>query len=560
MKKLFRKYYFVLIPVVVTALCAAFGLIRYIINDDTAMLKIAESFQTNSHSEHLVFISVILGYLLKLLYNLVPDFNWFITMYLLVVNCGFIALCGIVKKLGERIIGYAVIAAFQVFVLSNLTFTSISFVCAVAGMLWMFVFIKKLEKKSIKHFVIGFILLFLAFAMRRGDTFYFTVMLFVPVYLFSFIKKRNTVAVIAIAIVLCTVANYAVTGVQKVYNANIPSEIYFSEFRKYRGAANDGGLFNYERHGEELQKAGITENDYFLLKRWVFGDKKVYPAEVMKAVAESRDFDEKYDTNLIGIAKDILKQETVLLLLFALLLMTAINIIIDNDSHLEPLFVLAFTLAGFGFLYFRRRGIERVSSMVLFSGILIMLSIFLKNYENFRNIKLLNKFSDKTFNGIVVIVCILGILGTTGYCVRENRRFDRKAEKFHEVIEYTNDNQDEFFICDVRASSDYAVKYNNDNIFRPYANKDIKVYAFLGTWTIYTYYYYDNLKNLGIEEYSDNLISLLLKDDVRYISRNMSPKKFVRFFKENYKLDVKYKIVKTLPEGNYKVYKFSVAE
>lgn len=560
MKKIIKKYYFILIPLAVTAVCAALGLIRYIINDDTAMLKIAESFKTNSHSEHLVFISVIFGYLLKLLYGILPNINWFITLYLAVLNIGFIALCGVIKKLGENILGYGVIIAFQVFVLSNLTFTSISFVCAVAGMLWMLVFIRKLEKKSIIHFIIGFMLLFLAFAMRRGDTFYFTVLIFIPVYLFSFLKKRNSLAVIAALIVLCTAANYTVVGVQSIYNDKIPAEVYFSEFRKYRGAANDGGLFNYERHGEELQKAGITENDYYLLRRWVFGDKKVYSAETMKAVAESRDFDEKYNTNIVEIAKNILKQNTVLLLLAALILMTLINIIIDKEARLEPLFVAAFTGAAFGFLYFRRRGVERVSSMVLISGILIMLCILLKNFDNLKELKPFKKMSKKAFTSAVVSVCILGIIGTGLYCVREHRRFDRKAERFAEVVEYANDKKDNFYVSDVRVSSDYVVKYNNDNIFRPYANSDIKVYGFLGTWTLYTYYYYDNMKNLGVEEYSDKLISLLLRDDVRFITSKMPPKKFVRFFKENYGLDVEYKVVKKFPEGKYKIYKFSVKE
>ena len=556
MAKLLKKYYFLFIPIVITALCAAFGLVRYIINDDIAMLKIAESFKTNAHSEHLVFISVILGYVLKAFYSLLPNINWFILMYLAVINLAFIALNGIVKKVCENIIGYAVIAAIQVFALSNLTFTSISFICAVAGMLWMLVFVKEINKSAIKHFAFGFVLLLLAFAMRRGDTFYFTVMFFVPLYLFSFIKKRNKLAVLAVVILLCTVSNYAVVGVQNVYNGKIPSDVYFSEFRKYRGAANDDGLFNYERHGQELQEAGITENDYYLLRRWVFGDKKVYSAETMKAVAESRDFDEKYNTDLIDIAKSILRQETVVLLLVALVLLTVICFIIDSDSRLEPLLVFIFTMGGFGFLYFRRRGVGRVSAMVVICGIILMLYLFLINYGNFIKLKPIEKLPSKVFKAAVSALCILAVLATALYCVRENRQFDRKAEQFSEVAEYTDNKTDEFFITDVRVSSDYVVKYNNDNIFKPYANRKLHFYGFLGTWTLYTYYYYDNMKNLGYEDYSDSLISILLNDEVRFISKKMPPEKLERFFKENYGIDVKHKVVKKFPKGKYKVYKF----
>ncbi len=556
MIKFFKKYYFVFIPIVITVLCAVFGLVRYIINDDIAMLKIAESFKTNTHSEHLVFISVIFGYLLKMLYSILPGINWFIIMYLATVNLAFIALFGIVKKLGENIVGFCAVAAIQIFILSNLTFTSISFICATAGMLWMIVFIDKLDKASLIHFVIGFVLLLSAYAMRRGDTFYFTILLFIPVFFFSLIKKRKKIAVIASIIIVCTVANYSVVGVQNLYNNSIPSDIYFSEFRKYRGAANDDGLFNYERHGQELQESGVTENDYYLLRRWIFGDKKVYSAETMKAVAQSRDFDEKYNTNLKEIAKQILKQRTVLLLLAALILMTVINIIISKKQLLEALGVFAFTIAGFGYLYFRRRGIERVSSLVLICGFLVLLFMLLNSIKSAGEIKLFKKINPKAIRALVSVLCIVAVILSALYCVRNNNRFDTEADKFSKAAQYFNNDRENFYVCDVRVSSDYVVKYYNDRIFKVNAGKDINFYGFLGTWTMYTYYYYDNLNNLGYKEYYDNLISLLLRDEVRFVSRKLPPQKLAKFFKENYNIDVKYKVEKKFKDGDYKVYKF----
>ena len=521
------------------------------------MLKIAESFNTNSHSEHLVFISVILGYILKFLYNLIPSVNWFITLYLVVLNYAFIALCGIVKKHGGKAIGYAVVIATQIYFLSNLTFTSISFICSTAGMLWLFTFVDKLEKKKIIHIIIGGSLVLLAFLMRRGDTFYFTLLFFAPLYLFSFIKKRNSVAVLVTILLICICSNYFVVGVQQMYNKTIPSEVYFSEFREYRAAANDGGEFNYDRHTTELQEAGITENDYYLLKRWIFGDKKVFPSEVMKAVAESRDFDEKYNTDIKDILKQILNQETVLVLLAVLILLTLINFILNNESRLEPLFEFAFIMAAFGYLYFRRRGIQRVSAPVLFCGILITLCIFLKNYDYLIKEKLSKFVGVKLIKTVVSIICIVGILGTYGFCVRETKQFERKAAKFNETVEYMKENPEYMYICDTNASTDYVVNYNNKNILKPYANNKLKIYSFLGTWTMYTYYYYDNLKVLGLEEYSDSLISVLLRDDVVFVTKRMSAKRIERFFKQNYKTEVTHKTLAKPSDGKYTIYKFS---
>lgn len=557
MVKFLKKYYFVFLPLVVTAVMLLLHMVRYIINDDIGMLKIAESFTTNSHSEHLVFISVILGYAIKFLYHIIPNFNWFITLYLVALNFAFIALYGIIKKLGSKVIGIAVIVCAQIYFLSNLTFTSISFICSITGMLWLFIFVPKIEKKNIKYIIIGAALILLGFMMRRGDTFYFTILLFVPLYIFSFVKKRNSLAVLAMIILICTCSNYFVIGVQNVYNKTIPAEVYFSEFRKYRAAANDGGEFNYERHTTELQEAGITENDYDLLKRWVFGDKKVYSSETMKAIAESRDFDEKYNTNIKDIVKQILGQDTVLVLIAVLLLLTIITFIFDNESRLETLFVFAFTMAAFGFLYFRRRGIQRVSAPVLFCGIIISLSIFLRNYDYIVKDKLGKIFNKKTVNAIVGIICVIGIIGTYGYCLRDAKAFDRKAEKLNEVVEYTKENSNNFYVCDTSVTAEYLVKFNNDNILKPFANNKLHLHSFLGTWTMYTYYYYDNLKNLGLEEYADRLNFVLLKENTLFITKKMSTKKVEKFFKENYNIDVKYKKVKTFPKGKYIIYDFS---
>ena len=557
MVKFIKKYYFIFLPIVVTALMLLFHAVRYIINDDIGMLKIAESFNTNAHSEHLVFISVILGYLLKFLYNIIPNVNWFITLYLVVLNFAFMALYGIVKKFGSRLIGIAVVLCAQIYFLFNLTFTSISFICSIAGMLWLFVFVSKLEKKSIKHIIIGGALILLAFMMRRGDTFYFTILLFVPVIVFSFIKKRNSVAVLALIVLICTCSNYLVIGVQNAYNSTIPPEVYFSEFRKYRAAANDGGEFNYERHTTELQEAGLTENDYYFLKRWVFGDKKIFSSEAMKAVAESRDFDEKYNTNIKEIIKNILKQETVLVLLIVLFLLTIINFICNKESRLEPLVMYAFTMAAFGYLYFRRRGIQRVAAPVLFCGIILALTVFLKNYDYLIKDKLGKLVNKNVINAAICLVCIAGIVGTTGFCYREARAFDRKAEKTEEIVDYIEDNSNYIYVCDASANAEYMVKFNNQNILKPYANRKFKLNSFLGTWTMYTYYYYDMLNNMGFGEYCDNLNNVLLRDDVCFVTKRMSPKRVERYFKENFKIKVKHKVVKRF--DNYVIYKFSKA-
>lgn len=69
MKKFITKYYFLILPLIVTAIMLLQNIAYYQV-DDRLMMEMANSFKTNPHSEHIMFINVVFGYGLKFLYGI----------------------------------------------------------------------------------------------------------------------------------------------------------------------------------------------------------------------------------------------------------------------------------------------------------------------------------------------------------------------------------------------------------------------------------------------------------------------------------------------------------
>ena len=547
--------YCILTSVLITIFALLTHSVRYIVNDDTAMMRIAESFSTNPHSEHLVFMNVLYGYLLKFLYHTVPFANWFLILELFVLNVGFIALYKLVTKLQSNGIAFAAVAAIELFVLSNFTFTAISFIGTLAGMLWLFTYVDKLNKSTVIHCVIAFSLLTMSFAIRSGNTYFFIILLFIPFYFFSFIKKRNTIPAIAVILALCTIANYLMVAANRTYTAHLPDELYFKQFQEYRAKANDGGLFIYKGHEEAFQNVGISANDFELLSHWTYGDKKVFTADVMKTLATGRTFDEKYDTNPLHIIQNLMKQRDLFVLVLLYTFLALLLFIILSRNRSEIVFSFIFTAGAVGYLFFRRRGLARVANPIIMCGILLLLYIFLVNKNNV--IPPMQRLLKNTkIRGLVAVVCVLLVICSFVACKLYGMQADRFVNDVQPVAEYIQDDKSHTYLTDVYVFDKYKMNYQNTKIMQPYVDREMPYYSLLGGWTYYSYYYYDNLEKLGLAQYSNSVMTALLDDNVLFVTNYFDPDTFVTFFDENYGYDVAYTVVKEFPDQNVVIYNF----
>ncbi len=556
MTKAIKRSYFIFLPLLVTVAAMLLKIVRYGAVDDILMYNMATSYTYNAHSEQLMFLNIGFGFLLKGLYSLAGVVNWFSLLYLALFNLAFFVLFKILEKRETGIIYVIILAALDFFLLTRISFTVISFLLAAAGVLWLIENIDKVNKNSVIHIIFSAVLLILSFMARSGGTLYCILLIFIPLLVFGVIKKRNSAAAVSLIIVLCIVTNVGVSAVHKAYNKTLPDNMYFSEFQEYRSSASDEGAINYKKHKKDFKEAGISSNDLKIFKQFVYGDKEAYSAEKLKVIKDTRDFKDKYNINVIKIIKNIYKLEKPIINhIFWLALIFILLFILYKKQRLELLFSAAFTGLAELYLFVRRRGVVRVTDPLAVLGIILLIYIATSEKDSIKELKLFKIFDFKRLYPLcvsLVLVCTV-LISVLGF-----KTYDKvKYPDYSDTISCVEEDGEHIYLA-APLSADKLYDQHLTLLTSEYEN--VPVYVPEGDWYIYSYYWYALLERLDMSGYKNKAVNTILCDNVRFISRNKDlPDYLVKYYKEHYKLKVKYRLVNEF-SGGMKVYEFSINE
>ncbi len=541
------RYWFILLPLGMTVLLLATGNVLISVSDDITMMRIAESFATNPHSEHLVFVSVLLGYPLRFIYKLIPAVNWYVVILLVVLNAGFVTLGSIVKRRGNSVPVVLIFILAQILFLSNLTFTSVSFVGCTAALMYLFDKVDKLNNGTVKPLILGGILLLISLSVRNNGVFTFVFILFLPALAFGVYKKRKTITAVATIFILCVGLHYSVSGVSKLYQLTIPEETYYNQFQEYRSAVLDNGNYTYSDHVEDLESVGLDENDHFLLFRWIFADKFVFSADVMKNIAESRTFKEQYNTDIPQLLKSLFKDPNNALLLSIIILEAISLFVLYKTERWEVILTFLCVCAAIVFLYFRRRGYYRITNAVFMCGIMVLPLLCLIGSPGRAKLPHGKPFAGSIRKIVSELLAIFVIITGTSFCLSTISNI-YTGESESAGVEYIREHDEYIFVNPVRYFTNVYLADVNTHILRSGQVNAFPSEMLLSTWSMYSSYYYDLLERLGLSEYSDAPIFCLLDERVKFVVSNKSsywdssfdPESFVKYFKEHYRRDVAY--------------------
>ena len=553
MLKAVKKSAFLICPILVTAIALCLKVLRYGAFDDILMYQISNSYDFNSHSEFLAFINVGLGYILKWLYGFAPAINWFSLLYIVTINIGFISLNKICSKHTESLTPTVILALLEFYLLLRLSFSSISFILLLTAVLWALDNVDKLEATKIGHIIYSLFLFVVALAMRNGMTVYCVIAICVPLFVFAVIKKRNSTVVIALIIVLAIGSNIGVTALNRGYKANIPEDMYYNEFQQYRYPASDEGRIDYKAHKDEFKEAGLSKNDLKLFKQFIYGDKVSFSAEKLKAISEARSFEDKYNINPVKLVKNVIKLESIPLnYIFYFAAFAIVLFILFKKKRLEIIASTAFVAAAELYLFVRRRGVFRVTDPIAVLGIIILLYIVLDEKENLKELNIFKKLDfEKTAKAVTALLLVFTILASA-VCIKA---VGHKYKDYSDITEVIQEDKEHIYL---------GAPLSADNIYDQHLTlttaqyNNVPVYAIEGDWWIYSYYWYSLMDKLGLEIYKDKAINAILDDRVLFVSRNKDlPEYLVKYYKEHYNLDVRYRLVDKY-SGKMKVYDFDL--
>ncbi len=543
MKEFIKKNYFLIAPLFITLLMLLQKISFYQI-DDRLMMEMAHSFQTNSHSEHIMFININFGYVLKFLYHIAPTVNWFAIMYIVVVNIAFVPLYRISQNYPNQLVFAGMIAVLQISVFVFLTFTFLSFICATTAILWSLEHVKHLHKKNIKHLFFSFLLLCLGFGMRSGNTFLCVLMVFLPLYFFAVTEKRNSPLVIAILFITTITANYGMVAFQKEYKKSIPEATYFNQFQEYRAVVSDDLSLNYEKNKEIFDSVGITENDIHLYKNWKYADKNVFSNKNLGEIVKTQTFWDKYTLNVLEFP---FNSRVILVILIYIFLATGWILLFPNRR--KEIFVFSlFVLGAILFLHIRRRAPFRVVFPITILGITALLYIAMQEVKNGFRMKSLYKKMMYLLIGLLIV-------GFSGYNILNISNIEKTELAAQRVSEYIASNENKIYLTDETGEWDFIPKILS---FQLTEEDAIRPYNIFGDWYLYSYFWYDRLEHLNLLEYQDCAFKALLEDNVRmvYGKNTDTLDRICLFLKEHYGIRSRYQTEDTIEGTQYSVYRF----
>ena len=274
-----------LISLVFFLACIILGRLKYSTNDDTIMNLIAAGAFGES-SQYLVYNNIIFGYVLKVLYTMIPGVNWYLWSYL-IFNLFSVIVISAVLTDGFSLPVTAFITSalnllFAYDFYTEIQFTQNASFYAIAGCVLLLSLVLK-RKRSIPGIVIATLLISMGVMARAAGAgivlpFLGTVMLFIPCFFKKELKNALiTFAAPIAAVLICLLANYW------AYYMN-PDWKYFMEWNTIMVEKCDHGNYNFNWDKEAYLEAGFTETDFRLLDQWVWNDTEYFNLDKLRTM------------------------------------------------------------------------------------------------------------------------------------------------------------------------------------------------------------------------------------------------------------------------------------
>jgi len=289
---------------------------RFESNDDSGMSFLIEGIY-GAKTAHAVFINVIIGKILKILYTVIPIVKWYVIFQYVILFLSFVFLGYMLfKQFGRKkgsILFFALLIPFTYECYIYLQFTKTSGVSVATGLFLIFFCLRNHEKR--RYLMSGILLAVLGSMIRFQSMLMVSLILFalgINVIICEYKKEKFHIKEFLISMkpyLLCFgitfLCMFALEGVNKQIYRNHEGWKYFLEYNNERYHLLDYGFPDWEENKAAYQKMGITKADIDMYQGWCFADFEKLSLEKMKQINKLRE-NKKLTVHIVAdFAKDI---------------------------------------------------------------------------------------------------------------------------------------------------------------------------------------------------------------------------------------------------------------
>ncbi len=545
---------------------------EFLINDDFYMMLIARG-DFGDKSQYLIFINIIIGYILKGLYFLVPDMNWYVFLQLgIIIVCFWIITAFIFQNFKWKyacVIKLIMFICFEFSYYTELQFNKTAGAACITGFLLIYHASKKQKNKKL-FYVLGVLLLVVGGAYREGvfkQTALFGVGMVAWEMFDVLIESRGEKLVCLIkqawlklvklkGYIICALLSTAIIYTLTFINNYIYLHGEFSDYKQFRvsvTAITDYYIPDWSLSEEEYLSKGISEEEYIFVKNYLLSDTEVFDAEKLETIAsmgESLDKSEVFLNEIKNVIKSTFADSSLKIYYVVVLIMGLTAIMTGRGrTKIRVLFqmmIFAGCILFYCFIGRTRVYIEIGMALAAFVTIIEALS---------------QDESGEDFEGNLVYVIVLSVFivfGGVGFN-RGNLAYREmmcaRGGYFTELYSYMKDNEQNFYLL---STNDTTYEYYSFSLFFQSGAEFTPNRYRLGDWMVRTPFTEQVLEQYEIE---NPIRSLIDKDNVYLVCNDnvsqyegIMPEAFCDYFLAEYDVETDYEVVKEI--GELQIIKF----
>ncbi len=348
--------------------------LKYEVSDDFVMATVMSgAYEGGNPNPHMVFVNVMLGYILMPFYKMFPQVSWYFVSQLALLLMSF-TLCGymLLEKNGKVIGGLLSVLLLYFFADDAYILVQFTKTAAVVVMCSSLVFVWSLFENRRKALTIISGILCLTGAMIRFSAIYvaggFLLIVLAVEFTRLYFMNRNArdylrkIAPIAIYGGVLIAAAYSLREINvRIYNS---TEEYstFLAYSRARSAVMDAPDHGYEAYREGLEEIGISENDYYVLRRWNFSDDEIFPIEKLREIASVIQKQKEENPMALGDIYERIQTRRILSypIVTACVILLVLTVLLQQYQWIYGGAAAVIAVALEGYFIFRERALYRV--------------------------------------------------------------------------------------------------------------------------------------------------------------------------------------------------------
>lgn len=556
-----RLFIAILLNAMFLVYALVFGQLTFETNDDREISNILSNVYDSKYSSYIVFINIIVGYVLRFFYVIIPSVNWYVIISLFLNFLSLTAISWCFYKKADLKVGSLFSLAFLVMFFYDsyvlFQFTKNAFLYLTAGYLLIFTSYK-IWRKSIVALACG-IFLTVVGSLIRFQSFIGAIpfiFLIIILEIFQTYKSKEKqklslfvcIATSSILIIGCRAFN--------LYQYESNEEwSYYREYNENRAALTDYEGFEPSEHVDELSELGITTEDYELITKFTYGDTQVFSLDVMKELASLK---EEYSSTNPIISKDILFAFVSDIIdicqnhmyIYAIALLGFLGLTLGVKKGCPIFFMLGIVFAEWYMYIWMGRLVYRVIYGAILFGITFSLFYLLKNENNIWT-KMWHEFGKSTRNyislliGVVILLCSI----PQSMVMISNKVYFQENTEYEGMLEEIANHKDTLYLIDRPTLTILEENYSPYKVIDKGAYENLCV---IGGWV-----YPTPQNNAPLEQFDiENPLEEFSKEKNILLIDGVSPQLKESYLQRHYDSNIVLESVKEYPLYNiYKIQK-----